>query len=182
MHVAEEASKIWRGLTGCWPGGWWHTRVASPVLWKLNTLKKKKKGKKAEHVPFRVLSQAWEKWVSGRRMWNFPSPIPTPKPSVPGLPYPNRVWKFGISPECLFPPTSLQPLCPPSCLRTFASALLPARFLERLPLQFRSLFLKEASPISASHPSTLAWRIPWAEEFGGLQPIGSQKSDTTEMT
>ena len=46
MHVAEEASKIWRGLTGCWPGGWWHTSVASPVLWKLNTLKKKKKERK----------------------------------------------------------------------------------------------------------------------------------------
>lgn len=39
----------------------------------------------AEHVPFRVLSQAWGKWVSGGRMWNFPSPIPTPRPNVPGL-------------------------------------------------------------------------------------------------
>ena len=34
----------------------------------------------------------------------------------------------------------------------------------------------------ATHSSTLAWRIPWAEESGGLQPIGSQKSDMTEMT
>ena len=26
----------------------------------------------------------------------------------------------------------------------------------------------------ATHSSILAWRIPWAEESGGLQPIGSQ--------
>ena len=30
----------------------------------------------------------------------------------------------------------------------------------------------------ATHPSILAWRIPWAEEPGGLQSIGSQKSQT----
>ena len=27
-------------------------------------------------------------------------------------------------------------------------------------------------------PSILAWRIPWTEEPGGLQPMGSQKSQT----
>ena len=26
----------------------------------------------------------------------------------------------------------------------------------------------------ATHPSILAWRIPWTEEFGGLQFMGSQ--------
>ena len=31
------------------------------------------------------------------------------------------------------------------------------------------------------HSSILAWRIPWAEEPGRLQSIGSQKSDTTEQ-
>ena len=30
------------------------------------------------------------------------------------------------------------------------------------------------------HSSTLAWKIPWTEEPGGLQPMGSQESDTTE--
>ena len=29
-----------------------------------------------------------------------------------------------------------------------------------------------------THCSTLAWRIPWTEEPGGLQPTGSQKSQT----
>ena len=31
-----------------------------------------------------------------------------------------------------------------------------------------------------THSSTLAWRIPWTEEPGGLQSMGSQESDTTE--
>ena len=32
----------------------------------------------------------------------------------------------------------------------------------------------------APHSSTLAWKIPWAEEPGGLQSMGSLKSDMTE--
>ena len=30
------------------------------------------------------------------------------------------------------------------------------------------------------HSSTLAWKIPWAEEPGGLHPRGREESDTTE--
>ena len=30
--------------------------------------------------------------------------------------------------------------------------------------------------------SVLAWKIPWAEEPGGLHFIGPQESDTTEHT
>ena len=30
----------------------------------------------------------------------------------------------------------------------------------------------------ATHSSILAWRIPWTEEPGGLQTMGSQKSRT----
>ena len=33
----------------------------------------------------------------------------------------------------------------------------------------------------ATHSSILAWRIPWTEEPGGLQSIGSQR-DTIEGT
>ena len=32
----------------------------------------------------------------------------------------------------------------------------------------------------APHSSTLAWKIPWTEEPGGLQSMGSLSSDTTE--
>ena len=31
----------------------------------------------------------------------------------------------------------------------------------------------------ATHPSILAWRIPWTEEPGRLQSMGSQELDTT---
>ena len=31
----------------------------------------------------------------------------------------------------------------------------------------------------ATHSSILAWRIPWTEELGGLQSMGSQESDMT---
>ena len=31
----------------------------------------------------------------------------------------------------------------------------------------------------ATHPIILAWEIPWTEEPGKLQPMGSQKGDTT---
>ena len=31
-----------------------------------------------------------------------------------------------------------------------------------------------------THSSILAWRIPWTEEPGRLQSVGSQESDTTE--
>ena len=31
-----------------------------------------------------------------------------------------------------------------------------------------------------NHSSTLAWKIPWTEEPGRLQSMGSKESDTTE--
>ena len=32
----------------------------------------------------------------------------------------------------------------------------------------------------ATHSNILAWEIPWTEEPGGLQTMGSQELDTTE--
>ena len=32
----------------------------------------------------------------------------------------------------------------------------------------------------ATHSSIFVWRIPWTEEPGGLQPMGSHSQDTTE--
>ena len=46
-------------------------------------------------------------------------------------------------------------------------------------------FLGREDPLEkgmATHFSILAWRIPWTEEPGGLQTMGSQESDTTEVT
>ena len=33
----------------------------------------------------------------------------------------------------------------------------------------------------APHSSTLAWKIPWTEEPGGLQSTGPLESDTTKQ-
>ena len=43
-------------------------------------------------------------------------------------------------------------------------------------------FLGREEPLEkemATHSSILAWRIPWTEEPGRLQSMGSQESDTT---
>ena len=43
-------------------------------------------------------------------------------------------------------------------------------------------FLGQEDPLEkemATHSSILALRIPWSEELGRLQLIGSQESDTT---
>ena len=34
----------------------------------------------------------------------------------------------------------------------------------------------------ATYSSILAWRIPWTEGPGRVQSMGSQESDTTEVT
>ena len=43
-------------------------------------------------------------------------------------------------------------------------------------------FLYQEDPLekeTATHSSILAWRMPWTEEPGGLQSVGSQELDTT---
>ena len=46
----------------------------------------------------------------------------------------------------------------------------------------RVRFLGREDPLEkemATHSSNLAWKIPWTEEPGRLQTLGSQESDTT---
>ena len=43
-------------------------------------------------------------------------------------------------------------------------------------------FLYQEDPLekeTATHSSILAWRMPWTEEPGRLQSVGSQELDTT---
>ena len=44
----------------------------------------------------------------------------------------------------------------------------------------KTLMLGKMEKAMAPHSSTLAWKIPWMEEPGGLQSVGSLESDTTE--
>ena len=50
-------------------------------------------------------------------------------------------------------------------------------------MQVRSLGRKD--PLEEgmkTHSSILAWEIPWTEEPGGLQSMGSQRTGQTEVT
>ena len=59
-----------------------------------------------------------------------------------------------------------------------------AQLVKNLPAmqEIRVQSLGQEDPLEqemATHSSILAWRIPWTEEPGGLQFVGSQESDTT---
>ena len=55
-----------------------------------------------------------------------------------------------------------------------------AQTIKNLPAMWETwvLSLGEEDPLEvgmATHSSILAWRIPWTEEAGGLQSMGSQR-------
>ena len=65
-----------------------------------------------------------------------------------------------------------------------ARAYLIAQLVKNLPATQETWvgFLGQEDPREkemATHSSILAWRVPWAEEPGRLQSMGSQESDTT---
>ena len=45
---------------------------------------------------------------------------------------------------------------------------------------FSAALVQNMKKAMAPHSSTLAWKIPWVEEPGRLQSMGSLESDTTE--
>ena len=64
--------------------------------------------------------------------------------------------------------------------RSFWETFLVAQTVKRLPTkqETRVLSLGWEDPLEkemAPHSSTLAWKIPWMEECGGLQSMGSQR-------
>ena len=66
----------------------------------------------------------------------------------------------------------------------FIRASLTTQLVNHLPAMQEAWvqFLGREDPLEkemATHSSILAWRIPWTEEPGGLQSMGSQESDTT---
>ena len=65
-------------------------------------------------------------------------------------------------------------------LMTFCWASLLAQMVKNLPAMQETWFqsLGQEDPLEegmATHPSILAWRIPWTEEPGGPQSMGSQR-------
>ena len=58
----------------------------------------------------------------------------------------------------------------------------PPAMQEAKKTQVRSLGWEDPLEDStATHPSVLAWRIPWTEETGCLQSMGLQELDMTEQ-
>ena len=62
----------------------------------------------------------------------------------------------------------------------YLNAKLVAQMVKCLPAMRETWvrFLGQGDPLEkakATHPSTLAWKIPWIEEPGRLQSMGSQR-------
>ena len=71
-----------------------------------------------------------------------------------------------------------KPLPPTSC---FGGVSLVAQMVKNLPTmqKTRVQSLGQEDPLEegmATHSSILAWRIPWTEESGRLQSMGSQRA------
>ena len=53
------------------------------------------------------------------------------------------------------------------------------QMVKKLPIMqetlVQSLGQEDPLEMGATHSSILAWRIPWTEESGGLQSVGSQR-------
>ena len=54
-------------------------------------------------------------------------------------------------------------------------ALLPPAHLQQRKERFRADYQVLSEKAMAPHSSTLAWKIPWVEEPGRLQSMGSQR-------
>ena len=71
--------------------------------------------------------------------------------------------------------------CPAIC----SLVSLVAQVVKSLPAMQETMvqFLGQEDPLEkemATHSSILAWKIPWTEEYGGLQSMSLQESDTTK--
>ena len=71
-------------------------------------------------------------------------------------------------------------VCVCVCVHLLTMGFLGGSVVKNLPaiqeIQFQSLGQKDhLEEEMATHSSILAWRIPWAEEPGGLQSMGSQR-------
>ena len=82
--------------------------------------------------------------------------------------------------RCSVPPPLTSALLRISVTFSFCRASLAAQTVKRLPTvrETRVRSLGREDPLAkemATHSSTLAWKIPWTEEPGRLQSMGSQR-------
>ena len=89
------------------------------------------------------------------------------------------IWGFVV--PATVPPRSYA-CCIPWCLKckVLLCIMTVAQMVKNLPAmqETQGQSLVWENPLEkkmATHSSILAWRIPWTEEPGGLQPMGSQR-------
>ena len=75
----------------------------------------------------------------------------------------------------IFSFSEIQDIQTPATLSNVNQFFFPSLYSQNLT--FLIIILEKAM---APHSSTLAWKIPWTEEPGRLQSMGSLESDTTE--
>ena len=92
--------------------------------------------------------------------------------------YPNYVYQFV--PSFILCLTKLRNLATVISACSVAKNLSPSRDEET---RVQSLSWKDClDEEMAAHSSILAWKIPWTEEAGGLQSMGSQRIRLDWMT
>ena len=111
-----------------------------------------------------------------------------------GLPEPH-VGSAALLPSSGPSAAMWRPLSPPERMRCFFRLLPQAFFSRRVwedgeawclwRFNFTDFCIDSGCCVRsekamAPHSSTLAWKIPWMEEAGGLQSMGLLESDTTE--
>ena len=116
------------------------------------------------------------------RWWTGPAEH---KPHPPGLCCSSRLWHqeaiLAFSVAFPDPPSAIQPQplkrSPAFFTPRLPSGRRPLNLSGRLPLAHLKIVRCPRSPVKekTTHSSTLAWRIPWTEEPGGLWSKRSQR-------
>ena len=99
---------------------------------------------------------------------------PKPGPNFEGNPVGEGTTRRGTDTPVHHPER------PAGSTHSSARGLSPPEQLERQAGFPSSDKTRPDSPVPTLHSSTLVWRIPWTEEPGRLQSMGSLESDKTE--
>ena len=103
-------------------------------------------------------------------MTSFPDPNPTTRGNLHFYKAPSGLHEKGIWDYAIWVSQVIQ----------WQRIPLPMQEMQEMPV--RSLSLEDLlEEEMVTHSSILAWIIPWTEEPGGLQFMGSQEQGTTEQ-
>ena len=64
------------------------------------------------------------------------------------------------------------------CRQTHILSSFPSGLVVKNPLAMQEMWVQSLEKEMTAHSSILGWEIPWTAEPGGLQSVGSHKSQT----